>query len=579
MNYAKLVIFSFVVLTHFAQAMNPENPIMHFKSAFPSLTKINKNKCKSVASNGLSSFTAGGILYPENESDLLEIVSFYTRLKKNLPSLPPMVIAAGSRKLDDTMKSGWSFDCHAQGHNGDIVLSTSKLSGFYQPIDWREFDRNTGVVKVWAYAGTPWRHLVDLVNDAYQKEFNDDEHYFVPLISPTGSNITIGGSFASNTHSRASSVMGGYFADTIDAFHIATSVDGRPSITVVNKLQNEDLFYALVGSFGRGGVVSAMKINLQLVPIGKVATTTVKKVFSIDDVTRLFAEDRARMKASIDNGRTDRQAFLATVGLISADFKTYFMMENDLKYPNTHEPPFPLYTAPNWKAMFIQRAARVLPTALVDFAATKFFDAHCAENICEFFNGDVTGTGLFHNQPLNNYVFFQDSFARNIVETKPKDHQTAHVTLMLRLENLTRVTNEIERISSQPQFKMISFELQDLLPLPSTKVLMAPGYSPIENDDVYIAYTISWVVTEDTKALTRMLEACIEQELYDTKINGEPLAWLHPLKEFSFMNGRIKFYREAAEQLERVLKSYGIDDSGLFYSRIHDYLYGPRAHN
>ncbi len=90
---------------------------------------------------------------------------------------------------------------------------------------------------------------------------------------------------------------------------------------------------------------------------------------------------------------------------------------------------------------------------------------------------------------------------------------------------------------------------------------------------MYIAYTLSWPVNDDTRELSRQFQATLEQTLYDTKVNGEPLAWLHPLKEFSFKSGRIEFYKNAARKLETILQKYGIQDREIFHSRIHDYLY------
>lgn len=569
----RLLLLPFLLLASLAHATNQVSPIMHFAAMFPTLTEINHQFSTSIASNGQSSFTPAGMIYPENEMDLLQIVTFFNELKKHDSTLRPLVIGAGSRRVDDKMTTGWSFDSHAHGQNGDIVLSTHKLSGFYRDIDWRnKFDRRTGVVKVWAFAGTPWRKLVDMVNDSYAKNIHDDEHYFVPMISPTGSNVTIGGSFASNTHSRATSVMGGYFADTVDAFNMVTIVDGSANLVTVNKNDNPDLFYAVIGSFGRGGIVSAMEINLQLVAKKQVATTKLKKVSSMEEMTNSFAVDRARMIADTHGLRNERAAFLASVGLISADFDTFFMLENDIAIPTTEESGFPLYGPADCKAMFIQKAAHACPK-LADFVANKFLTAQCAKSPCEFFSGNCTGVGEFHDQPLNNYVFFQDSFARTVVESKAKDHQTAHFTLMHRLENLPRVTEEIRKIKMRPEFEDITFELQDLLPLPSTRVLMAPGYSAEPNDEIFVAYTISWPVDEDSREISHRLERAFESELYNIKVDGKPLAWLHPLKEFSFKNGPIKFYADAAQKLEAILQEYHIDDRGIFHSKIHDYLY------
>lgn len=574
MKFILNFLLAYLLLANSTHAIHNESPIINFAQNFPNLTHVNTERQTTVASNGQSSFRASGMIFPENEADLVEIIKYFSVLKEKDQTIRPLVISAGSRSVGDNIKSGWSFDCHAQGHDGDIVLNTSKLRGLYEDIDWsHNFDQQKGVVKVWAYAGTGWRDLVNLVNESYVRHTSDQDNYFVPIISPTGSKITIGGSFASNTHARGTSVKGGYFADTIDAFNLVTLVNGQPTLMTVEKEHDPDLFYALVGSFGRGGIVSAIKINLQMVSQDQVATTRVKKVYSIDEMTQAFAADRERLAASDSKStRTDRNAFLASVGIISDDFKTFFMLENDLETPANKMPSFPLYGAPDCKALFIHKAARAFPK-LADCLAGKYLDWHCAKTPCEFFSGNVSGIGEFHDMPLNNYIFFQDTFALSILKNKPKDHQTSHFTLMMRLENLGAAMEEIKRIKALPEFKKIVFELQDLLPLPSTKVLMAPGYSPNSNDDIFIAYTISWPVDDDSRDLSRILQAMIETALYEIKVDGQPLAWLHPLKEFSFKKGPIEFYAQSAQKLEKILEAYGIEDRTLFYSKIHDYLY------
>lgn len=575
MRAIKLLLLCVLLLPSITKAIQLESAIFSLKKEFPHLTQFNTTGCASFASNGKSSFKASGIIYPESEADLYAVISFFNELRKKNSHIRPMVISAGSRHINDEVKTGWSFDCHAQGHDGDIVLNTSKLKGLYQDIDWStNFDREKGVVKAWIYAGTPWSELLNVVNKSYVKHTGDKNNYFVPIVAPTGSQITIGGSFASNTHARGTSVMGGYFADIIDAFTMITVVNGSPSKIYVDKEQHPDLFYALIGSFGRGGIVAGIKINLQLVSRDKVATTKVKKVYSIDEMTAAFSADRERMIADAhsDDPSTERNAFLASVGLISQDFATFFMMENDLEKPTACKSSFPLFGAPSCCAGFIYQISRTLPK-FSDWAASKYLDLCCAKTPCEFFSGRVSGVGEFHNQPLNNYIFFQDIFAINITENEPKNFQTAHLTLMMRLENLGRAMKEIKRIKELPEFKDITFELQDLLLLPSTQVLMAPGYSKASNDALFIAYTISWAIDDDTREKSRKLEATLEQRLYDLKIKGDPLAWLHPLKEFSFKNGPIEFYAESAQKLEEILQKYGIEDRPLFYSRIHDYLY------
>jgi len=570
--YFLLAIF---LWANISQAMHRESPILNFAENFPSITQINTQELLSVASNGISNFTSSGMIFVKNEADLLNIITYFTLLKQKDHSTRPMVIAAGSRFIDNKLSNGWSFDSHAQGQDGDIVINTSRLSGLYQDIDWEQnFDRQKGVVKVWVYAGTTWRDLVNLVNETYLRHSNDKNHYFVPIISPTGSQITLGGSLASNSHARGTSVKGGYFAETVDAFNLVTLKNGQPTLLTVEKETEADLFYAVVGSFGRGGVISAIKINLQLVSHDKVATTRVKKVYSIDEMTRRFKIDRERLMRTPDSQSlsSDRFGFLATVGIISDDFKTFFMLENDLETPTAEMSSFPLYGAPDCKALFLYKVARAFPK-LADCMAAKYLDWHCAKSPCEFFSGEVSGRAEFHDKPLNNYIFFQDTFALSISQDKPTSDQTSHFTLMMTLENLKQVMEEIKKIKALPEFEEITFELQDLLPLPSTKVLMAPGYSPTKNDDLFVAYTLSWPVYDQTRDLSRNFQATIETALYEIKVDGQPLAWLHPLKEFSFKKGPIEFYAQSAKKLEQILQAHGIEDREIFYSKIHDYLY------
>ncbi len=226
----------------------------------------------------------------------------------------------------------------------------------------------------------------------------------------------------------------------------------------------------------RGGVVTAMQIKLQMIARNQVAITKLKKIYSLEEMTQAFVEDHERMvpESAITN---TAPMHLALVGLIGAKFDTFFMLEKDLVNPTYEKDSFPLYGPTDWKVVLLQKAAHAL-RILADWVATKYLDMRCAKTPCEFFSGDVTGTSEFHDQPLDNYIFFQDSFARNIVESDPKDYQTSHFTLMLRLENLKRATEAISIIKNQPEYEDIHFELQDLLPLPSTRVLMSPPTRP-----------------------------------------------------------------------------------------------------
>jgi len=147
---------------------------------------------------------------------------------------------------------------------------------------------------------------------------------------------------------------------------------------------------------------------------------------------------------------------------------------------------------------------------------------------------------------------------------------------MLRLENLPLVIKEIQKIKETPEFENIVFELQDLLPLPSTKVLMSPAYAPANNNEVFIAYSISWPVDKSTRDLSRRLQAKIVSTLNQIIINGQALAWLHPLKEFSFTQGPLEFYAASAQKLEQILNKYGIQDREIFYNKTHDYLYNTQ---
>lgn len=136
--------------------------------------------------------------------------------------------------------NGISFDAHFI--NTNAVISTRYLQRLR--IDW---DNNC----FWAQAGVTWGRVVDqLLPKGY-----------LPLIVPTTSHATIGGSFNCNTYSRMTA-SDGREAATIEAFELLLP---NGECRYCDRQTNADLFRQAIGSYGTIGIVLDVKYRMQYI--------------------------------------------------------------------------------------------------------------------------------------------------------------------------------------------------------------------------------------------------------------------------------------------------------------------------
>ncbi len=105
----------------------------------------------------------------------------------------------------------------------------------------------TGVASVRVQAGMRWRDLQRLI----------DPHDLSVAIMQSYSNFSIGGSVSVNCHGRY--VGRGALINSVRALQMICA-DG--AVLELNRRQNADLFYAVIGGYGGLGVVSEVELDL-----------------------------------------------------------------------------------------------------------------------------------------------------------------------------------------------------------------------------------------------------------------------------------------------------------------------------
>jgi hypothetical protein len=544
---------------------------------FPELTGINHSSLEHAASSGNISFTPSGTISPKNETDVLAIIDFYLKVKKENNTIKPMVLSAGGRKQKGELSQGWSFDAHAQGDEGSVVLSTENLTGLSRDIDWQnDFDPKTGNLVVSLYSGTSWRDAINIINNSYKKEFNDTENYFVPIVAPTGGEISIGGSLASNSHARPSSVLGGYFADTVESFSLASVQNGHAVLIPVSRSLNHELFNTVIGSFGRGGIIVSIELKLQRVSAKKNVVTSIKRTKNMAELIKAMkeAQDRLRLRGLNAENKDELIPFLSVGGFVSSDFQHFFIFESDFLASTEKKAGLPLFQSPSCGSDIIHSLTRLFPK-LSEKLMLSYLDWHASSGLCDFLARKKSGKqeAVFHNRPLDNYIFFQDGFTRVVKKHKKGAYKTGHITFIMPLENTELFMEVTKKLLSDPYYKDIHFELQDLLPIAQSSILMSPSYSKDSNKNISLnAYTLSWPINSKNYAASREFKIKLEKIVYQIKTNNKPLAWLHPLKEYSHLANH-QFYKESAEEVEQILKSYNINDRIFLTNNIQESLY------
>lgn len=543
-----------------AQSIWASDTVQSFKTQFPNIFQENSEHKPLYSTNGINFFKPSAMLFPKSEEQLVHVVDYYLKLKKLNPEIAPFVVSGGGRKAVDKLYQGWSFDAHAHGEEDSLVINTKDLSGIYE-INWeKDYDPHSKEVKVWVKAGTRWREFIDMVN----AQNPHDDIYFVPIIAPTGSNISIGGSLASNTHARPSSIVGGFFADTVYAFRMVTTCNGIAGVMHVSRKDKPDLFHGVIGSFGRGGIISAVKVKLQAIPKGYKTITKLRRVKNIEDISTSLINRQKELRLNFNSDHEYfKQAFLSVGALVSSDLEKFLIFETSLEKTDQNKPSLILFESPSIKTYILQNLARCFPRLTEDIML-YYIDIISRNN-----------EAVFYNTPLSNYIFFQDSFTESFDHKNISAHKTAHLTFMMPINNLDLAIRVIKSVSQKDIYKNIAFELQDLLPLPSTKVLMSPAYiNKNDQDAQFLAYTISWAINDRNETESLMLKKELEESLHNTLVDGSPLAWLHPLKEWSHKKIR-RFYKKQAHDLQNIFDKYQIDDRSIINNKLQDYLYGP----
>lgn len=138
------------------------------------------------------------------------------------------------------------------------------------------FDREQGLIE--AEAGIQWPKLIDFYLEAQRTE---TRQWGIAQKQTGADTFTLGGSLSANVHGRGLSMKP--LISNVESFTLLNS-DGKE--VLCSRLENAELFRAVIGGYGLFGLIS--RVTLRLVPRRKLRR--VVEVIRSDDANKRFAE-------------------------------------------------------------------------------------------------------------------------------------------------------------------------------------------------------------------------------------------------------------------------------------------------
>lgn len=524
-----------------------------------------------LSSSGQETYETNIILEPKSNAELKTLLQSAHDKEQRLA-----LGGAGYKLKDEHHFQGVSFGAHAYGINGQPRLSTQFLQKKKLESGDFELDRENLFAFVRVKGGNTQGQVLAMANEALPPDLRDQYEFFLP--GPSTQYITIGGAMAAHTHYRSTYPHAGFISDQVENFTLVAIKDGKATEIFCSRDANADLFHAIPGSFGRGGVITDVTLKLQLVPKNYRPTTTMRVYERLSDYQTAYAAGVEHLKHPSLVGKHNK-AFLGINGFITDNY--YYIFTFDLEPKDKSLTEFDIFKKPDgWTRLGHYGSHANWPGLhwLANFVTEYIV---LGGNNTKYQN-DLIPWLFFHN----GFLDFRDSFdsiKENIAVQGPKavlseivgpnrtetvfgrNMQTAHQGYVMKLADYARFMRDFEKLLSKRQFSGMNFKFRDFDPVPSSRTVMSPAYS--ENpDEVFVVATLSWPV--NTAAEKVAIDA-LKKEITSLKY-----VRVHPHKEFDPESDLLrKSYAEQAQRFEQILKDNQIDDRVL-WTKMHKALYG-----
>ncbi len=392
MCYLILTLFFHSFSLVFGADVSSARKIQEFYDQLPNaISEITNTLGQEIRSvTGDITFVKEIEMEPRNDQEVMKIVAFMAKRRDR-----KLVVGAGNFQSGSQGFQGLSIGAHAQGIQGDVYLSTRKMKKHTLRNEDFTFDPKDETITLTVGAGNAWAEAMALANSTLNAT-DRNTYEFVPFCAPTSERVSIAGSLTSHGHSRTTAFLGGYMPEAVVKFSLVTMRRGRVVKLLVSREQYPELFYALPGSFGRGGVITDITIKLQRIPKN---TRVLMSVTRYDDYEQLLQD----YEEAIDTLNTSEEAkmavqrpFLSAFVSVTSSGSLYLFKS---KLVSDHEaktyPYFDFFEKPGVKTSIIQAFAH---------------------NFTETANGLIDSflTGRHHSKTYKNHpvswIFGQDSF-------------------------------------------------------------------------------------------------------------------------------------------------------------------------
>lgn len=525
-----------------------------------------------VSSSGQETYKTDTIFSPENNQKLKEILeSSYSALKEGDRTRFPLALGAGGYYIKDHWQ-GLSFGAHAYGKDGQGYLSTRHLKKSKLVGDDFILDANKKFALVRVKGGNTQGSVLDMANAALDPDTRKNYEFF--MTGPSSEFITVGGALAAHTHYRSTYPYAGYFLDQVENFTVMAIQDGKATEIFCSRDVNADLFHALPGSFGRGGVFTDITLKLQLVPKNFRPTTHLRKYPNINAFIRTFSEEVEKIKDA-DRLNAHNRNFLGVNGFMSDNM--YYVFDFNFQHESVvkEAPDFDIFKKPSvltFLGHFGSHSMHSLANFVTEFYALRFQE--------KTFKNDLRPWLFFHNGYLEFWKIYNDlrkpiKIPQEIIarllglpfseEVFGRDMQTAHQAYVMKFSRFEEFMKTFKKLLKKPEFKDMSFKFRDFVPMPPTKTLMSPAYSENPND-LFVIATFSWPV--NTGEEKEQIDA------FKKVITALDYVRVHPHKEFEYESDLLrKSFYEQAQMLEAILAKHNIDDR-VIWTKMHKALYG-----
>lgn len=524
----------------------------------PELKKITNIEGQEIRSvSGDLTFVKEIEMEPANYREVMSIVSFMTQQQER-----KIVVGAGNFQSGSGGYQGLSIGGHAQGIRGDVYLSTRKLKVKKLKSTDYKFNADDETITITVGGGNSWQEAMELANSTLTPD-ESEKFIYVPFCAPTSDQVSIAGSLTSHGHSRSSAFGGGYMPEEVEQFSLVTRRGSRVVKLSVSRTTLPELFYALPGSFGRGGIVTDVTLRLQRIPKNSRVSMTVTRY---DDYPTLVKDYLANIKMINESAelRLPVQRPFASTFVSVTSTGSYYLYFSKLVSSETAKsyPYFDFFEKPG------------VGTSIIQAVAHNF--TKMANSLMDGFITGLTNSKTYKNHPVP-WIFAQDSFLKFTKEYEKyklsHEHMIlAHQAYVLPRKSIEAVLNIAKSLQKKyaDEYDLLC-KMEDIVALNSSPFVMAPAYHA--KDSLFI-YTFTWPIkNQEQKAAVLQFRAEFLKQCDEDPDIGPNLVRSHMLKEFEKDSLLIyQTYKNQVDKLESILHKHDIDD-GFMWNNVFGTLF------